>query len=184
MKTTEILTLALLLACAGCSSGPAPDTKAADTKAADANAADIKAKDQADIKALEDRFMAAMKARDVNAIMACYVPDQSLIVFDAVPPRQYTGADAYKKDWQEFLAMFPGPMDPTIEDLDITTGGDVAYSHSIQHVSLTDKKGKKTEMAVRVSDGYKKINGQWLISHEHVSVPVNIETLKAELNSK
>ena len=38
---------------------------------------------------------------------------------------------------------------------------------------MTDKKGKKMDMTVRVTDGYKKVNGQWLISHEHVSVPVN-----------
>jgi uncharacterized protein (TIGR02246 family) len=174
MKTREVVTLALLVGCAGCSSAPPAETTAVDTKA----------KDQADIKALEDRFLAAMKARDVNAIMACYVPDQSLVVFDAVPPRQYTGADAYKKDWQAFFALFPGPMDPSINDLEISAGGDVAYSHSIQHVSLMGKDGKKTEMTVRVTDGYKKTNGQWLISHEHVSVPVEIATMKPDLNSK
>ena len=178
-KTREILALALLLGCAGCSSGPAPETKAADTKAPDTSA-----KDQADIKALEDRFLAAVKAKDVNAIMACYIPDQTLIVFDAVPPRQYTGADAYKKDWQEFFTMFPGAMDFTISDLEITAGGDVAYGHSIQHASLADKKGKKTEMTVRVTDGYKKVNGQWLIAHEHVSVPVDLATMKPDLDSK
>ena len=40
--------------------------------------------------------------------MALYVPDQSLIVFDAAIPLQYTGAAAYTKDWNDFWAMFPG----------------------------------------------------------------------------
>ena len=43
----------------------------------------------ADIRALEDRFVAAFKAKDVDAIMKVYAPDQTLIVFDVVPPRQY-----------------------------------------------------------------------------------------------
>jgi uncharacterized protein (TIGR02246 family) len=179
MKTCEILVLVLMLGCAGCSSGPAPDAKSSDTKPVDTSV-----KDQADIKALEDRFSAAVTARDVNAIMACYVPDQTLIVFDVAPPRQYTGADAYKKDWQEFFTLFPGTMDFTITDLQITAGGDVAYAHSIQHLSLTDKAGKKSGLTVRVTDGYKKVNGQWLIGHEHVSVPVNLATMKPDLDSK
>jgi uncharacterized protein (TIGR02246 family) len=142
------------------------------------------AQDQARIQALESRFVAAFKAKDVNAIMALYVPGDSLIVFDASPPRQYTGWSAYKKDWEDFLAPYPGPADFQLTDLDITVGGDVAYSHSIQHVILTDKDGKKVEFTVRVTDGYKKVNGQWLISHEHVSVPVDFNTMKPILDSK
>ena len=36
----------------------------------------------------------------------------------------------------------------------------------------------------RVTDGYRKINGKWLITLEHVSVPVDLETGKADINSK
>jgi len=54
----------------------------------------------ADIRALEDRFVAAFKAKDVDAIMKVYAPGQTLIVFDVIPPRQYVGAAAYRKDWQ------------------------------------------------------------------------------------
>ena len=53
-----------------------------------------KADAQGDIKALEDRFIAALKAKDLDAIMKVYVPDQTLFVFDVVPPRQYVGAAA------------------------------------------------------------------------------------------
>jgi hypothetical protein len=56
----------------------------------------------ADIKALEDRFVAAFKAKDPDAIMKVYVPDQTLFVFDVVPPRQYVGAAAYRKDCRSF----------------------------------------------------------------------------------
>jgi ketosteroid isomerase-like protein len=161
--------LALLAGCAGCNSTTGADTKA---------------KDEADIRALEGRFVAGFKAKDVNAIMACYVPDESLIVFDVAPPRQYTGAPAYKKDWEGYLAAFPGPWDVTVTDLDVAVGGDVGYGRSIQRASFVDKDGKKSEMTVRVTDGYKKVNGQWLISHEHVSVPVDLAVLKPDLDSK
>jgi len=41
-----------------------------------------------DIRALEERFVAALKAKDVDATMKVYAPDQTLVVFDVVPPRQ------------------------------------------------------------------------------------------------
>jgi ketosteroid isomerase-like protein len=53
---------------------------------------------RSDIRALEDRFVAALKAKDVDAIMKAYTPGQTLVVFDVVPPRQYVGAAAYRKD--------------------------------------------------------------------------------------
>lgn len=164
-----LLPLALVAACVGCASAPVANTKA---------------EDQAAIQALETKFQAAFDAKDVNAIMALYTPDETMVVFDATPPRQYTGWSAYKKDWENFLATSPGPIDIKLTDLDVTVGGDVAYSHSIQHVVATDKTGKKVEMTVRVTDGYKKVNGQWLISHEHVSVPVDLDSMKPDLDSK
>jgi hypothetical protein len=39
------------------------------------------------IKALEDKFAAAFNAKDVDAIMKLYVPDESLFVFDVGVPR-------------------------------------------------------------------------------------------------
>jgi len=50
--------------------------------------------DETQIRALEDSFAAAVRAKDVDAIMKVYVPDDSLFVFDVTPPRQYVGATA------------------------------------------------------------------------------------------
>ena len=138
----------------------------------------------ADIRALEDRFVAAFKAKDVDGIMKVYAPGQTLVVFDVVPPRQYVGAAAYRKDWQTFLGSFDGPITFELTDLDITTDDNLAYSHSIQRVAGTDKQGKKLDLTVRVTDVYKKINGNWLVIHEHVSVPVDLDTGKPDLTSK
>jgi ketosteroid isomerase-like protein len=140
--------------------------------------------DEAKIKALEAQFAAAFNAKDVDAIMKVYVPGKDLFVFDVTPPRQYVGADAYRKDWTELFAMFNGPVKFEISDLAITAGNDIAFSHSIQHVSGTDAKGQPIDFIVRVTDGYRKINGRWLVTQEHVSVPVDFSTGKPDLASK
>ena len=119
-----------------------------------------------------ERFIAAFKAKDIDAIMRGYVPDQTLFVFDVVPPRQYVAA-AYRKDWQEFR-HFDGPITVELSELAIATDHSLAYGHCIQRVVGTDKQGKKIDLTVRVTDVYKKIKGNWLVIHEHVSVPVDL----------
>jgi uncharacterized protein (TIGR02246 family) len=168
-----LLCAALAAGLAGCASAPAP-----------APVVDTSTADQAAIRALEDKFAAAFNAKDSNAIMALYSSSDDLVVFDVVPPRQYTGWAAYKKDWDDTFAAYPGPLVFQLNDLAVTVGSDVAYSHSIQSVTMTDKKGKKVNMTVRVTDGYKKVNGQWVIAHEHVSIPVDEATMKGIPDSK
>ena len=140
--------------------------------------------DEAAIRALEDRFITACNAGDINAIMKTYVPDQSLVVFDLPPPRQYLGADAFRKDWMNFLASFKGRPKFDLTDLAVAVEGNLGFSHSIQRVRGTDTKGQPIDITVRVTDGYRKIGGDWVIVHEHVSVPVDLATGKPDLSSK
>ncbi len=77
------------------------------------------------IRALDQRYASAMNAKSVPGIMACFVSSPSLLVFDLVLPREYRGAAAYKKDWEEFFASFPGPAQARITDLSITADSSV-----------------------------------------------------------
>src|SRR4029077_17219631 len=91
---------------------------------------------------------------------------------------------AYRKDWQTFFDSFEGPLTVELTDLDVAADRNLAYSHSIQHVAGTDKQGKKCDLTVRAPDVYKKVRGRWLIVHEHVCVPVDLDTGKPDLASK
>jgi uncharacterized protein (TIGR02246 family) len=140
--------------------------------------------DEAAIRALEDRFATALAAGDIDAMMKNYIQDNSLVVFDVVPPRQHLGADEYRKAWVSFFSHFKGMPKITINDLVISVEGNLAFSHSIQHVTGTDKQGHPVDRTVRVTDGYRKIGGNWLIVLEHISVPVDLKTGKADFTSK
>lgn len=137
-----------------------------------------------DIKALQDNFIAAFKAKNLDGIMKFYVPDETLFVFDVVPPRQFVGAAAYRKDWQEFLDSLDGPITVEMTDFAVTADNNLAYGHSIQRVAGKMKDGKNADFTVRVTDVYQKRDGRWLTIHEHVSVPVDLATGKPDLSSK
>lgn len=145
--------------------------------------AHAEAGDEAKIRALEAQFAAAFTAKNIDALMKVYVPGDNLVVFDVIPPRQYVGAQAYRKDWQDLFSMFKGPVKFEISDLAILADRTLASSHSIQHVTGTHVDGHAIDLTVRVTDVYRKINGQWLIQHEHVSVPVDLGTGKPDLAS-
>jgi ketosteroid isomerase-like protein len=140
--------------------------------------------DKAQIQALEKGFGAAVTAKNVNKVMSYYAHD-GLFVFDVAPPRQHVGWADYKKDWQDFLVtIVPGPLTFTLSDLAVTVVGPVAWSHSIQDMRYAAKDGAKKEFTVRVTDVYRKLAGKWLIVQEHVSVPVDVDSGKADLLSK
>jgi uncharacterized protein (TIGR02246 family) len=140
--------------------------------------------DAAKIRALEAKFAAAFNAKDVNGIMAVYLPDETLLVFDVVPPRQYVGATAYRKDWENFLSTLKGPVQFQISDLAVEADGKLGWGHSIQHITGTDTKGQPVDLTVRVTDVYRKVKGNWLLVHEHVSIPVDLDTGKPDPSSK
>lgn len=140
--------------------------------------------DETAIRSLESRFVAAFNAKDVDAIMKVYVPGKDLVVFDVVPPRQFVGANAYREDWKGLFATMKGPVKFELTDLHVVTEGGMGYSHSIQHIGGTNMKDQPLDLTVRVTDVYRKVNGKWLIAHEHVSVPVDLETGKPDMTSK
>ncbi len=140
--------------------------------------------DDAAIRALVQQMIVAFNAKDLDQIMSFYVTGNDLVAFDVVPPRQYVGSDAYRKDWQEFLDLYSGMPRMEITDVTVGSSGDLGYSHQIVRLTGALKKGGNMDLTLRVSDVYRKRNGKWQAIHEHVSVPVDIDTGKADLQSK
>lgn len=140
--------------------------------------------DKAAIQSLENTYNEGFNSRDVDKIMSVYAPGKQLFVFDVVPPREYSSWEAFKKDWEELFAAFPGPVKNTLSEQTIHVVGSLAYGHNIQTGEFTRKDGTKMTIVARTTDVYRKMNGKWFIVEEHNSVPVDLETMKPVLLSK
>ena len=125
--------------------------------------------DTAEIKALEQRLIDGIKAKDAKQIMSCYSDD--VFAYDVVPPRQYVGAAAFQKPWQGFLDMFKGPINAEVNDLVINSDGKIAYSRGVQHVSGTTNEDTPFDATFRITDVYRNSHGKWVIVQEHILVP-------------
>lgn len=135
---------------------------------------------EAQIRKLIDDRVTAVRARDVNASTANLAPD--ILSFDVVNPLQYIGSDASRKRAEDWFSSLQSPVGYEIRDVIITANADVAFSHGLSHVSATTKVGGQLDMWWRTTLCFRKTDGKWMITHEHNSVPFDVETGKASLD--
>jgi ketosteroid isomerase-like protein len=136
--------------------------------------------EEAGIRERLDTLARALRAKDVDALIAHYAPDT--VTFDFRPPLQIAGADAYRRNFAAWFASVRGPLGFELRDLRISVGDDIGFCHYLAHVSGTRTTGEKTDYWVRVTSGLRKVKGRWLITHEHVSVPLHMDTMQGALD--
>jgi uncharacterized protein (TIGR02246 family) len=139
--------------------------------------------DEAQIRQLIDNWAKALRAKDINGLMSYYTPD--ILVFDLAPPLPYVGIDAYRKNFEDWFASFQGSIGYEICALSVTRGDDVAFSRSLNRISGARTSGEHTDVWVRATVGFRKVDGKWKLTHEHFSVPFYMEPpYKASLDLK
>jgi ketosteroid isomerase-like protein len=126
--------------------------------------------------------MEALRAMDLEGVMSLYATD--IVSFDIVPPLRHVGGKAKERNWANAFAMYQRPLGYEVRDLTLTVGDDVAFGHSLNCVSGTLKSGNRTESWLRWTACFRKIEGNWLIVHDQVSVPIDPESGGALLNLK
>ena len=129
-----------------------------------------------EIKAIQWSIANAAEKRDLDAIMAPYIPGDKFFVFDMYPPRAYVGWDAFRGDWKNFVDALKGPISSKLDRLTASCNDDFGYTHMLQIIRGTKKDGKPFALNLRETDVYRKIDGKWRIVHVHASVPVNLTT--------
>jgi ketosteroid isomerase-like protein len=133
-----------------------------------------------EISDLLHRRSAAAHDRDIDRLMAVYSP--GIVYFDLVPPLRYVGADALRGRFLHWFGRWESPIGQEIHDLDVLTSGDVAATHMLVRASGTLAGGRAVDYWVRVTSSCHRVDGRWLITHEHVSLPVEIATGRAAMD--
>lgn len=125
--------------------------------------------DVEEIRQLMAAWSAALEAKDVDALTADYVPDA--LLFDAVPPYKREGVAAIRMAWSNCLPCFPDRFKSEHRDVTIHVSGDTAFVHCLHHIIAEDHPAGQTWL--RVTTGYRRVEGKWKAQHEHVSIPFN-----------
>lgn len=133
------------------------------------NASSNTTTDEAAIRELVESWARAVRAKDFDGILANHSTD--MLMFDVPPPIQSNGIQAYKKTWDLFFSWSDDPVVFDIKHMDITAGTDVAFVAALMRCAGTEKNGERIDLEFRLTIGLRKIGDQWMILHEHHSIP-------------
>lgn len=138
----------------------------------------------ADEKAISSVEHKLADAPNAQQAIKYYDPTDEVTVFDmSGPTPEYTGQKAVRADLEK---GFTGLKDIKVQfiELKVVTDGKLGLARSVQRFTATGPEGKPVDVTFRQTDFLHKVDGQWKILHQHISVPIDMATGKAEMASK
>ena len=119
-------------------------------------------------QALQDAFMTAMRANDVDGLAACYTADATNFPLDSMSG---VGPESVRASWGAFFGAFR-IIDASLSDDQLIVLGDTAIAWGLFNITAVPVEGgEPVDMQGRYTDVAKNIAGTWLYVMDHASVP-------------
>jgi ketosteroid isomerase-like protein len=135
---------------------------------------------QSEVRAPIDTRSEAIRRKDIDRLLSFYSPD--IVYFDLVPGLRYTGSTALRGRFLQMFDGFEGSIGQEIGDLNILASGDLAVAFMLIRAGGTRKNGREVGYWVRATTCCQRSNHRWLITHEHISLPVDFESGSAAMD--
>jgi ketosteroid isomerase-like protein len=135
---------------------------------------------QSEVRALLDSRSEAIRTKDIDQLMLHYSHD--IVYFDLAPPLQYAGSAALRARFSQWFDGWRDSIGQEIRDLNILASRDVAAAYMLIQASGTRKNGHEVGYWVRATDCLHRSNHRWLITHEHISLPVDLSSGNAAMD--
>jgi len=131
-----------------------------------------KASQEATFRKLIDSYCAAWSSANPDNAAKFYANDEGLVFYDLVP-FSYHGWKEYRDGVQKhFFDNVSAAKLTAGKDLKVTRRGNIAWMTVPMHISMTAKDGKTSEVEVRYTGIWERRGVNWLLVHEHLSVPM------------
>jgi uncharacterized protein (TIGR02246 family) len=141
---------------------------------------DHMASTQTEVRTLLDRRSEAALEKDLDRLVSLYAPD--VVYFDVVPGLQYRGSAVLRDRFAGWFDAFVGPITINLRDVTILDSGDLAVAHMLNQTSGTLANGQTVSYWVRATVCCRRSPGGWVITHEHVSLPVDVASGRAVMD--
>jgi uncharacterized protein (TIGR02246 family) len=132
-----------------------------------------------ELDAVIEARIRAVRAKDLEGTLRLYAED--VVAFDLVAPLEHRGRNGLKSRLETWFASFATNIDYELRDITLSVSGDVAFDHHLTHVHATNTSEQVIDMWFRESIGYRRVNGHWLVVHQHSSVPMNMTNGQADI---
>lgn len=131
---------------------------------------------KADVDAVKQVEEVLATETDIDKVMPLYA--DGAVVLDLFSPGVYRGKAEIRAGFAPQLAAISS-ITKTTPEMTVATDGRFACAASQTAYQTVMKDGTKISMNVRVLDAFEKVNGKWLVVQQHLSLPVDPNTLKA-----
>jgi len=121
----------------------------------------------------------AISMKDIEGVMSLYSP--TVVSFDLDPPLRYTGTHNKRRAWEKFFSLF-AEVRYELNEVSIIAGADTAFVHSLNHVRGSQASGHVNDLWVRWTACFQRTDDDWLIAHDHASVPADLAQARAVLD--
>jgi uncharacterized protein (TIGR02246 family) len=126
--------------------------------------------DEAEIRALIERWTTAVHAGDMEGVLADHADD--IVMFDVPPPDNgVRGINAYRETWPSFFTWQEQGASFEIVSLNVTAGDSVAFAHALLRCGTDRELEQNPDRRLRLTVGLRKEDGRWVVAHEHHSFP-------------
>lgn len=119
---------------------------------------------------------AALHAGDAERLAAISTPD--VVRTDLAPPlvQPVLGPEESAAALRAWLATFDGPVTVEHRDPTVVADTDVAFVHSLTSMTATPAGADEPfTLWFRSTYGLRRVDGVWLIAHQHESVPFHMD---------
>src|ERR1043165_1241110 len=111
----------------------------------------------------------AIRDKDLDRLMTFYVDDVE--VFDLRASLNVYAASAYRNNLEDWFESFEGPLGFELHNLRIVTGEPAAFCHYLALITGARPDGRTSGYWVRGTTCFERRDGEWLVTHEHISMP-------------
>jgi ketosteroid isomerase-like protein len=118
-----------------------------------------------------DDLAQAIRDKNVDQLLTFYAAD--VVAFDVRPPLDTSGAAAYRQNFEHWFASFEGPLGFELHNLRVVPGEGAAFCHYLALVTGARSAHRKTGYWVRGTTCFERRDGEWLVTHEHISMPAS-----------
>ena len=128
--------------------------------------------DETEIREIIEGWVRSIQTRDQDGVVADHTED--IVMFDVPPPYNgVRGIAAYRDTWPPFFEFIATGATFELLELDVTAGDTVAFARGLLRCGSPEDIAANPDNRLRLSMGLRKVDGRWLIAHEHHSFPLN-----------
>lgn len=125
---------------------------------------------EAEVRQVLEWWAEATRTNRLDEVLAHHAPEA--LIYDVLPPMQYTGAEAYRRSWGDWQPETRGGERFDWQGLTVVAEGSLAFAHGFILCGGILPDGRVFQDLVRATFCLRREAEGWKVVHQHLSKPV------------